>query len=283
LPWFTPVAVFGPAASTDFDDAIRQSMEAPPGYDLEDYDIEPVLPGPILYSPGPPSPISLPTASATTRKTLPTTSQHAPSKRGTTEMAYRKAKGKAQEKLKAQQRKQAAPYGGFNVLPSQVAKHIKKSGEPIQTSLDANDMPHASTGYLGLRNSGGPKRVFGLDELVGDNSAYGFELRKWDGRYVPYAPAIMLHCSSYGCSTPTPIRDGKEHVIGICAGHPDDASWGNTKDDATAAMRDTRQSCRFPKGATSHRRGLFPALAVGASFRGGQEVSHAAVWHFLSI
>jgi hypothetical protein len=100
-----PVAVFRPAANANFnfDNAIHQSMEAPPNYDLEDYDIKPILPGPMLYLPSPPSPVSLATASATTCKTLPTTSQHAPPKRGTTEMAYQKAKGKAWEKLKAQQ------------------------------------------------------------------------------------------------------------------------------------------------------------------------------------
>jgi len=73
-----------------------------------------------------------------------------------------------------------------------------------------------------------------------------------------------------------PILDAKERVIGICAGHPEDTSWAKLKDDATAALRKARQSCRFPKGATLHRRGLFPALAIGASFGGGQEVSHAA-------
>jgi hypothetical protein len=73
-------------------------------------------------------------------------------------------------------------------------------------------------------------------------------------------------------STPAPILDGKQRVIGICAGHPDDTSWEKTKVDAAAAMKDARKNCRFPKGAKSHRRGLFPALAVGASFGGGQEV-----------
>jgi hypothetical protein len=47
--------------------------------------------------------------------------------------------------------------------------------------MDASNMPHVSTSYVGVRYSSGPRRVFGLDELVGKDSRYGFELQKWDG------------------------------------------------------------------------------------------------------
>ena len=102
-------------------------------------------------------------------------------------MEYCKAKGKAREKLKAQQRKEAVQYGNFAVKPRLVNKHIKKVGCPIQTSLDASNMPHASTSYVGTWYSGGPKKVFTLDELVGKDSIYRFELQKWDGQYVLHA------------------------------------------------------------------------------------------------
>ena len=72
--------------------------------------------------------------------------------------------------------------------------------------------------------------------------------------------------------TPTPIVDRRERVIGLCAGCPDDPSWGKTKDDAADGVEDARKLCRFPSGSTAHRRGQFPALAVGASFGGGQQV-----------
>jgi hypothetical protein len=84
--------------------------------------------------------------------------------------------------VKAQQRKDAASYGDFAVKPRMVNKHIKKPGQRIRTSLDAGDMPHASTAYVGMKDSGGTGRVFELEELVGKDSEYGFELRKWDGR-----------------------------------------------------------------------------------------------------
>lgn len=181
------MAVFGPAAGANFqfDAAVRESMSAQPDYDLEDYEIAPVslvcssdsetlLPGDAPPTPSPP-------VAATPFRAAPAASRHAPPKAGTSELAYRKAKGKAREKLKARRLREAAPYGHFAVKPRQVNKYVKEPGNPIQTHPDAQDMPHASTSYLGMRDSGGLKRVFGLNELVGGDSTYGFELRKWDG------------------------------------------------------------------------------------------------------
>lgn len=188
------MAVFAPAANADFDfDALLQhaiDAEDSNDDDLEGYEIEPVVPMPdclpLASLTGPPSPTPppiLPHIPPPASTPAPTTarSRHAPPKPGTNESAYRKARGKAREKLKAKQRRDAAPYGDFAVKPRLVNKHIKKPGKSIRTGLNAMDMPHASTGYLGKRDFGGTKRVFQLDELVGKGSRYGFELRKWDG------------------------------------------------------------------------------------------------------
>jgi hypothetical protein len=192
--WQTPVAVFAPASGTDFDfDALlHRAINAEHDDDLEDYAIEPVvlsddhlpptspnppgsLPLTLPTSPRPPPP--LPSSAATSGP-----SRHAPPKPGTNELAYRKARGKAREKVKAQQRKDAASYGNFAVKPRMVNKHIKKPGQPIRTSLNTGDMPHASTGYVGMQDSGGTGRVFELEQLIGKDSEHDFELRKWDGR-----------------------------------------------------------------------------------------------------
>jgi hypothetical protein len=73
-------------------------------------------------------------------------------------------------------------YGDITVKSRLVEKHIKTLATPIRTRLDAHNMPHTSTSYLGMRDSSGAGRVFQLDELVGEDSVYGFELRKWDGQ-----------------------------------------------------------------------------------------------------
>jgi hypothetical protein len=190
------VAVFAPAASADFDfDTLLQhaiDAEDGNGDDLEDYEIEPVVSvldcPPFASSTGPPAPTlpippHTPPSTSTSSTPAPTSarSRHAPPKPGTNESAYRKARGKAREKLKAKQRRDAAPYGDFVVKTRLIDKHIKKPEKSIRTGLNAMNMPHASTGYLGKRDSGGAKRVFRLEELVGNGSQYGFELRKWDG------------------------------------------------------------------------------------------------------
>jgi hypothetical protein len=186
------VAVFAAAADAcfDFDALLHHAIDAEDsnGDDLEGYEIEPVVPGPDLPlassaglpAPTPPIPPHIPPSISTPAPTS-ARSRHAPPKPGTNESAYRKARGKARERLKAKQRKDAAPYGDFVVKPRLVNKHIKKPEKSIRTGLNAMDMPHASTGYLGKRDSGGAKRVFQLEELVGKDSQYGFELRKWDG------------------------------------------------------------------------------------------------------
>jgi hypothetical protein len=188
------VAVFAPASGADFDfnALLHRAINAEHDDDLEDYAIEPVVLDSLLTSPNPPGslpaplphflPTSKPTPPPSTSAATPGPSRHAPPKPGTNELAYRKAKGKAREKVKAQQRKDAASYGDFAVKPRMVNKHIKKPGQRIRTSLDAGDMPHASTAYVGMKDSGGTGRVFELEELVGKDSEYGFELRKWDGR-----------------------------------------------------------------------------------------------------
>lgn len=189
------MAAFAPAAGAnfDFDALLHQAIDAGTDDDLGHYEIEPVIDYPPPESPAPHStaspPISPPLASSSTTPSVP--SRHAPPKPGTAESAYRKAKGKAREKVKAQQRKDAASYGDFAVKPRLVNKHIKKPGTAIRTSFNVADLPHASTAYLGMRDSGGSGRLFELGELVGEGSEFGFELRKWDGRCVTNPIALM--------------------------------------------------------------------------------------------
>ena len=191
-PWHILVAVFAPAADAGFDfDALLQhaiDAEDSDSDDLEVYEIEPVVQGPDCLPPAssaeppaPTPPIPLHVSQPISTPAPSAHSRHTPPKPGTNESAYRKAREKAREKLKAKQRKDAAPYGDFVNKSRLVNKHIKAPEKLIRTSLNAMDMPHASTGYLGRRDSGGTKRVFQLEELVGKDSQYGFELQKWDG------------------------------------------------------------------------------------------------------
>lgn len=76
----------------------------------------------------------------------------------------------------------------------------------------------------------------------------------------------------YILRTATPILDSAGRVIGVCAGCPNDTTWEGLQRDAAAAMEAALGQCDFSGEEVDHRRGQFPALAVGASFGGGQRV-----------
>jgi hypothetical protein len=175
------IYLFTPAADAGFDfDALLQHVidaKDSNGDDLDGYEIKPVVPGPDCLPPassaGPPAPtppiqLHIPPPISTPAPT-PARSRHTPPKPGTNESAYQKARGKAHEKLKAKQCKETTPYGDFVVKPRIVNKHIKKPEKLICTGLNAMDMPHASTRYLGKRDSGGAKHV---DEPANSLTAY---------------------------------------------------------------------------------------------------------------
>ncbi|KJA18009.1 hypothetical protein HYPSUDRAFT_145652, partial [Hypholoma sublateritium FD-334 SS-4] len=64
-------------------------------------------------------------------------------------------------------------------------------------------------------------------------------------------------------------RDGR--VIAVLAGHPNDVDWGTVQRTAHSAILSAKTRTRFMKKATRHRRGDYPAAAVGISFGGGQK------------
>jgi hypothetical protein len=65
-------------------------------------------------------------------------------------------------------------------------------------------------------------------------------------------------------------------VIGALAGQPRER-WGEAVRDATAGIKAARNECTFTAKQNDHRRGHFPALAVGVSYGGGRKVSHLLV------
>ncbi|TDL14064.1 hypothetical protein BD410DRAFT_846382 [Rickenella mellea] len=59
----------------------------------------------------------------------------------------------------------------------------------------------------------------------------------------------------------------------VLVGRPHDDSWmAEVADDAAAAIHEASSECAFTKAQTDHRRGRFPALAIGVSFGGGQRL-----------
>ncbi|KAJ7093334.1 hypothetical protein B0H15DRAFT_761452, partial [Mycena belliarum] len=69
------------------------------------------------------------------------------------------------------------------------------------------------------------------------------------------------------------ILDVHGRVIAVLLGRPEDPEWDAVVKDACNAMDRARRAgvaCGVFRGRQAHRRGLFPVLAAGVSFGGGQ-------------
>lgn len=95
-------------------------------------------------------------------------------------MKLRKARGHARRRVKREAAIAAAPYGQYAVKPNAL-RHIVRSAKPIKTALKTKKLPHTKNGYTAGRDKATQRRVYELDELVGEHSAHGFELKPWDG------------------------------------------------------------------------------------------------------
>lgn len=69
-----------------------------------------------------------------------------------------------------------------------------------------------------------------------------------------------------------PITDHSGRVIAVLAGQPDDPTWNTVNEDASNLLEDLRPKCKLTKEQCQHRRGKFPALSIGISYGGGQQV-----------
>jgi hypothetical protein len=103
---------------------------------------------------------------------------------GTSKASFRQKKRSKKNRAKRRQAEaQATGYGPHREsIKRALHKHVKPSN-PVETkfSIQATDM--TSTGYLGLRNQNS-KKVYPLEELVGEGSKFHLRLVPWDGRYV---------------------------------------------------------------------------------------------------
>jgi hypothetical protein len=69
-----------------------------------------------------------------------------------------------------------------------------------------------------------------------------------------------------------PILDKLGRIIAVLAGRPHHDSWNDVNEKVSKIIELVRSMCKFPKKAKVHRRGKFPAMAIGISHGGGQKV-----------
>ena len=100
---------------------------------------------------------------------------------GSVENSLRKKRGHAKRAMQRMEQKRAAPFGEYAVKPSVLNRHVRPAAA-IQSELKTKKLKHTKNAWTGARDKGGYKRVFTLDEMVGEGSIFNFQLERWDGR-----------------------------------------------------------------------------------------------------
>ncbi|TRM64738.1 hypothetical protein BD626DRAFT_399710, partial [Schizophyllum amplum] len=162
--------------------------------------------------------------------------------------------------LRQRNRKRAREDADANEADSEVRlgtrrKHIA-AAEPIVRQIAMQKLRVTRTGYTAMRDTTKGKkhhRVYRLQDMVGPDSLFKFELYEWDGRKT------------------VPIVDQQERVFAVLAGSPDKApDWPGAMQDLADTIDATSSRLTLAANQRRHRRGPFPATAHGHSFGGGQ-------------
>lgn len=122
----------------------------------------------------PPSPASMQTALPLPGPSTSTAKSPARVKAG------RKRHSHANRRRKRQEARASMPIESAGPRLATIRKHVNPS-KPIQTDMVGEEMPISTKGYVAVRQ-GKTSQVYRLEQLVGKNSRFCFELVEWDGR-----------------------------------------------------------------------------------------------------
>ncbi|KAF8163730.1 hypothetical protein B0H34DRAFT_696626 [Crassisporium funariophilum] len=131
-----------------------------------------------------------------------------------------------------------------------IFEHVQLS-TPVETTLHAESLPSALGAYSALRlreSAEVREKEYSLKELLNG----GFRLVEWDG------------------IDPRPLVDDRGLIYAVLAGRPYDSSYAKDATISYEAIRQAGERTAFHHSETKHRRGNFPALAVGISYGNGQ-------------
>ncbi|PPQ76862.1 hypothetical protein CVT26_001500 [Gymnopilus dilepis] len=127
----------------------------------------------------------------------------------------------------------------------------KDSAPPIHIDLATEKCATTSAAFVGLNDSSGARRVFSVDELVGEKAKRKFGYVSWDGRVR------------------RTVTDAKGRNVAFLAGQPNAKDWPQLMQAAGQALETLRPHLSIPKQERVHRRGAFPAVRCGVSHGGG--------------
>ncbi|PPQ97895.1 hypothetical protein CVT26_013069 [Gymnopilus dilepis] len=127
----------------------------------------------------------------------------------------------------------------------------KEAAPPIRVDLATERCSTTSAAFVGLNDTSGAKKVFGIDELIGEGAKHKFGYVSWDG------------------STRRTVADVQGRQVAFLAGRLEDKDWPELMHQASEALESNRSRLLIPKEERVHRRGAFPAVPCGISHGGG--------------
>ncbi|PPQ97424.1 hypothetical protein CVT26_006788, partial [Gymnopilus dilepis] len=173
----------------------------------------------------------------------------------TAEPLTRAEKRKQQEKLRSKENKRRKKEKTDEYIPRDSPSHAKKhlaGASHIPTSFEAEKMPISKAGFIALR-SPDSATTYRLEDFIGPDAKFNMKLVTWNGE------ESMV------------TTDKVKRITSVCVSKPaGDESWEELQQRAAQAIESARSRLHFSKKDQDHRRGGFPALAVGISHGGGQ-------------
>ncbi|KIL53869.1 hypothetical protein M378DRAFT_19460 [Amanita muscaria Koide BX008] len=130
-------------------------------------------------------------------------------------------------------------------------KREKATRDAILTDFSlAEDVEVTAPAWVTRESPNLPKQLFTKADLL---EAHKLTYFPWNGRTVHL------------------LLDRERYIVGVLAGHPNDKRWGQVHEDAFTKLQQAASTMSYSDKERSNRQGLFPTVAHGISFGGGQK------------
>jgi hypothetical protein len=96
---------------------------------------------------------------------------------GSAEEALRKKHSKVKRAMQRPEVKKSAPHGFYAIKPAVLNHHVRPT-TAITTKLNVQRLRCTMNGWMGVRDKGGHRRLFKLDDMVGEDSRFQLRLEQ---------------------------------------------------------------------------------------------------------
>ncbi|KAK7452744.1 hypothetical protein VKT23_012145 [Stygiomarasmius scandens] len=139
---------------------------------------------------------------------------------------------------------------------SNTTARVLTEAKPIIVQWDCLPTAIQTSGYIGKDWVEGPGKVWTLEEMVGPESRFKFQLVQWDGKQVTSIPIID--------------KSGRIFVV-LVGSPPGDTTWEGVHEQAALLLDHYRLTVTCQHIDHPPRRNVWCSISVGYLFGGGQK------------